>query len=133
MDPWIVLTGLVSVTVLFVVVPVAAAAFTYWRDPRRLVCPRAGKEAQIEVAPSAAAAAAVVGGRLGLERCSLWSVVRDCREECLSVPASELTRVRRGDLLSSPATMSGRLGLRPWRAAAIDPACDRRHNARDHA
>jgi nucleotide-binding universal stress UspA family protein len=97
MDPWVVLSGLVVLVVLFVAAPVGAAAFTYWRRPWRLACPRAGTEAQIKVAPAGAALAEVVGGGgPAIERCSLWPTVRDCREECLALPAGAMRPLRRG-------------------------------------
>ena len=97
MDPWVVLPALAVLAVVFVVVPVGVATFTYWRRPFRLTCPRAGTEAQIKVATTRAAVAAVLGrGASGIERCSLWPTVRGCREECLALPARELRPVRLG-------------------------------------
>jgi nucleotide-binding universal stress UspA family protein len=106
MDPWTVLTGLFIVTLVFIVVPVGTAAYTYWRQPRRLTCPRTGAEAQIEVAPAAAAAAAIAGGRVGLEHCSLWPVL-DCHEECLALPATALRSVPRGEPPPRPPRAPG--------------------------
>ena len=97
MNPWVVLLALVVLTVVFVVAPVAATTFAHWRGPFRLTCPRAGAEAQIRVAATRAAVAAVLGrGAPGIERCSLWLTVRGCREECLALPVGELRPVRRG-------------------------------------
>jgi nucleotide-binding universal stress UspA family protein len=98
MDAWIVLPALVGLTVVFVVATVGAATFTNWRRPWRLTCPRAGTEAQIKVAATRAAVAAVFGrGTSGIERCSLWPIVRGCREECLALPAGALHPMRRGE------------------------------------
>ena len=98
MDPWVVLPALVVLMVVFVVFPVGAAAFTHWRRPFRLTCPRAGTEAQIKVAATRAAVVAVLGrGPSGIERCSLWPTVRGCHEECLALPSRELRPVRRGE------------------------------------
>lgn len=98
MDPWVVLPVLVAFAVVFVVAPVGAAAFAHWRRPFRLTCPRAGTEAQIRVAAARAAVAAVLGrGISSVERCSLRSTVRGCRDDCLALPARELRPVRRGE------------------------------------
>lgn len=100
MNSWVVLPALVGLTVFLVAVAVwiAVAAFTYWRRPFRLRCPRAGTEAQIRVATVRAAVAAVLGHRPSdIERCSLWATVRGCRNECLALPAEALRRVRRGE------------------------------------
>jgi nucleotide-binding universal stress UspA family protein len=98
MDPWIVLPALVVLAVVFVVATVGAATFTHWRRPWRLTCPRAGTEAQIKVAATRAAVAAVLGrGAPGIERCSLWPTRLGCREECLALSAGELRPMRRGE------------------------------------
>lgn len=98
MSFWSVLFALAGLAVVFVVVPVGAATFSHWRHPWRLTCPRAGSEAQIKVAATRAAVAAVFGrGMLSIERCSLWPGVRGCREECLALPVGALWPVRRGE------------------------------------
>ena len=98
MNPWVVLLALVVLALVFVAVPVGATTFAHWRRPWRLTCPRAGTEAQIKVAATRAAVAAVIGrGAPGIERCSLWPSVRGCREECLALPAGELRAMRRGE------------------------------------
>lgn len=97
MDPWIVLPALAVVAIVFVLGPIGVVTFAHWRRPLRLTCPRAGSEAQIRVAATRAAVAAVLGrGTPGIERCSLWPTIRGCREECLALPAGSLHPVRRG-------------------------------------
>lgn len=87
MDPWTVLLGLVVVALVFVIVPVGTIAFAAWRRPVRLTCPRTGTEAQLRVPPLRAAIASLFGrDAAGIERCSLWPVVRNCRAECLALP-----------------------------------------------
>lgn len=97
MNPWIVLLGLMVVALVFVLVPVGASAFAQWRRPVRLTCPRAGTEAQIRVPAMGAAIASLFGwDAAGIERCSLWQVVGDCREECLALPESSRRAVPAG-------------------------------------
>jgi nucleotide-binding universal stress UspA family protein len=98
MNPWAILLALVVLAVVFVVAPVGVTTFAHWRRPWRLTCPRAGTEAQIKVAATRAAVAAVLGRRApGIERCSLWPARLGCREECLALPAGELRPMRRGE------------------------------------
>ncbi len=98
MNPWVLLLALVAVAVVFVVAPVGAAAFAYYRRPWRLTCPHAVVEAQIKVDATRAAVAAVLGrGSPSIVRCSLWSRLRGCREECLQLPAGEHRSMRRGE------------------------------------
>jgi nucleotide-binding universal stress UspA family protein len=109
MDPWLVLLGLAALAVVFVVAPVCVTIYRNWRRPFRLTCPRAGTEAQIRVAATRAAVAAVLGREApGIERCSLWPTVRGCREECLALPALALRPVPRG---TPPPRPPGRPGL----------------------
>jgi nucleotide-binding universal stress UspA family protein len=90
MNPWIVLLALAAVALVFVLVPVGATGVAAWRRPVRLTCPRAGKEAQVRVSPMGAAVAALFGrNTAGIERCSLWSEVRVCHEECVALPEAE--------------------------------------------
>lgn len=106
MNPWVVLPALILIAAVFVVGPVAATTFAHWRRPWRLACPREGREAQIKVAPGQAALAAVLGRPgPGIHRCSLWSTVQDCREECLDLPVDALRRMRLGE--APPHVTSG--------------------------
>lgn len=97
MNPWVILLALVVLALVFVVAPVGVATFAYWRRPLRLTCPRAGTEAQIRVAATRAAVAAVLGRDApGIERCSLWPARLGCHEECVALPASARRPVPRG-------------------------------------
>lgn len=88
MNPWMVLLGVLAIALVFVLGPVAVTAFAAWRRPVRLMCPRAGAEAQLQVSPFRAAVASLFGRLAGVERCSQWDAVRVCREECLALPES---------------------------------------------
>jgi nucleotide-binding universal stress UspA family protein len=86
MNPWIVLLALFVIALVFVLLPVGTTAFATWRRPVRLACPRTKAEAQLRVAPLRAALASWFGRAARVERCSQWSSVRVCREECLELP-----------------------------------------------
>lgn len=95
MDWWFVLLGVVFLAAVFVVAPVAAATYSRFRRPLQLRCPAEGASARVEVDARQAA----LGEMLGLaapevERCSLWPRLRLCRQECLSLSATEMRAVR---------------------------------------
>ena len=76
MNPWVILTAIVLLALVYVVAPVAAATVSYYRRPWRLTCPRARKAAQIRVGATRAAVAEVLGRReVAVERCSLWPAI----------------------------------------------------------
>ena len=105
MDPWLVLLALVVLAVLFVVAPVAAATFAYWRRPRRLVCPEEGAVARVTVDARRAALGEALGRRaLEAVRCSFWPRLRFCRQECLAAPLHEAPP-------EATATPAGRRGI----------------------
>jgi nucleotide-binding universal stress UspA family protein len=99
MDPWLILSALVAIALVFVVVPVSAATVREWRRPWRLICPRAGMIAQIRVAPTRAALAELFGRRPAVARCSLWPPLAECREECLALPRQARRPMRRGEAM----------------------------------
>jgi nucleotide-binding universal stress UspA family protein len=97
MGTWLVLPALVVLAAAFVLVPPVVAAFLYWRRPYRVRCPRAGRDAQIRVEPLGAAVAALLGRAApDIARCSLWSAVPACREECVHATATTLQPVAVG-------------------------------------
>jgi nucleotide-binding universal stress UspA family protein len=97
MNPGIVLLALVVIALVYVVGPVAAAAFWRWRRPWRLTCPRTGTVAQIRTAAVRASVAEVLGRRAEIERCSLWPALRGCRQECRALPVTSQRQMRRGE------------------------------------
>jgi nucleotide-binding universal stress UspA family protein len=108
MNPWIVLLGLVLVAAIFVILPVGGSAFAMWRRPVRLTCPLTGTEAQLKVRPILAAIESVFGHDTpGIDRCSLWSTVPGCREECLALPAGARRSVPAGVPPPQPGAVAG--------------------------
>lgn len=85
MNPTIVIPLLVVIAALFVVLPVAFAAYRYYAAPRTVRCPLLGAEARVTVDAPRAARAAVAGSRtLSALACSLLSERPQCRTECLT-------------------------------------------------
>jgi nucleotide-binding universal stress UspA family protein len=97
MNPWLVLSALVVIALLYVAVPVAVAAFRQWHRPWRLTCPSAGMVAQIRVGAARAAVAEVFGRPPDIDRCSLWPELVGCRQACLALPMGARRRMRRGE------------------------------------
>jgi len=95
MNPWLVLSALLTLALLYVALPVAIGAFRQWRRPWRLTCPAAGSVAQIQVGAARASLAEVFGRQPQIDRCSLWPALAGCKQECLaSHPHRGLDRVR---------------------------------------
>jgi nucleotide-binding universal stress UspA family protein len=109
MNPGFVL-GLLAVIAGVLVLAVGAATFFSVRRPWRISCPRDGRDARIQVAPTAAVRAEVFGGERRIARCSLWPVLA-CGEGCLDTPATARTSVRPGEPL--PKSPSRRTVLVP--------------------
>jgi universal stress protein A len=97
MNPWLVLSAVLAIALLFVVAPIALAAFHEWRRPWRLTCPRAGVVAQIRVGPGHAALAELFGRQPEIAGCSLWPRHHECHEECLALSRAERRPMRRGE------------------------------------
>ena len=97
MNAWIILIGIAVIAALFVVLPVAATTFSYYRRAWRLRCPTDGADAQIEIdAPRAAIGEALGRPWREVARCSRWPTLRFCKQECLSLRESELRPIRQG-------------------------------------
>lgn len=97
MNPWLVLLAIALLAAVFVVVPVVAATFSHYRRAWLLRCPAEGTDARVTVDATRAAIGEAVGRpALEVERCSLWPRLRLCRQECLSLPTSEMRAVRPG-------------------------------------
>jgi nucleotide-binding universal stress UspA family protein len=97
MNVWLILLGIVVIAALCVVLPVAATTFSHYRRAWRLSCPADGATAQIVIDAPRAAIGAVLGRpTLEIARCSLWTRLRFCKQECLALRESEMHPVRRG-------------------------------------
>jgi hypothetical protein len=87
MNAWILLAGLALIALVYVVLPVASAAFTHYRRPRAVRCPAAARTAVVSVDPMDAARAAVIGRPpRAVRACSLWPARAGCRRDCLAGP-----------------------------------------------
>ena len=110
MNPWVILIGIAAIAALFVVLPVAATTFSHYRRAWRIRCPADGADAQIAIdAPRAAIGEALGRPWREVARCSRWPTLRLCRQECLSLPESEMHPIRPG-APGPGATRHARLG-----------------------
>jgi nucleotide-binding universal stress UspA family protein len=97
MNWWFVLLAIAFLAAVFVVAPVVAATFSFYRRPLRLRCPAEGTDARVVVDASRAAIDEARGRAVPeVERCSLWPRLRLCRQECLNLPATEVRAVPPG-------------------------------------
>jgi nucleotide-binding universal stress UspA family protein len=96
MNPWVILLGIVIIAALYVVLPVAATAFSHYRRAWRLRCPADGTAAQIVIdAPRAALGEALGRPTREVAQCSRWPKLRLCKQECLALGESEMHPVDR--------------------------------------
>ena len=88
--PLLVILAVVTMGLLFVVLPVALLALGTYRRPRMLVCPEAGRAARVSVDANRATWSAVLGRlKLSVSSCTLWPARRGCEEACLKGPDFE--------------------------------------------
>ena len=133
MNVWLILLGIVAIAALCVVLPVAATTFSHYRRAWRLSCPADGARAQIVIDAPRAAIGAVLGRpTLEVARCSLWTRLRFCKQECLALRESEMHPVRQGAPAPGATRQSAwgrRWGRRPtatssrWTGAAARSRC----------
>lgn len=86
MDPLMnVVTAVIVLALVYVMLPVAMAAYRRYRGVRTVQCPATGTPAEIEVDRVTAAVSATTGHTvLNVERCSHWPERKDCGQECLA-------------------------------------------------
>jgi nucleotide-binding universal stress UspA family protein len=97
MNMWLIVLGIVVIAALYVVLPIAATTFSRYRRAWRLSCPADGADAQIVIDAPRAALGEVLGRpTLEVAHCSLWTKLRLCRQECLTMRESQMHPVRQG-------------------------------------
>jgi len=101
-NPSVVLPALVAIAVLFVLLPVAAATFLYYRRPKAVWCPVDGQRAVVRIDADAAAMASLTDAHRRLvAACTFWPARSGCRQDCLTEPMHELLDT--GSARPSPA------------------------------
>ena len=76
--------AIVSVGVLYVLLPVVVGAYRTFRGTRLVTCPETQESAAVEVDARRAALMAALGGtELRLQDCSRWPERQACGQECL--------------------------------------------------
>jgi hypothetical protein len=94
--PWIVVAAVVGIGVLYVLVPLMADTFRRYRRSRVLRCPELGGQAEVGIDASRAAFTSAFGRpQLRVQACSLWPERASCRQDCLSLPESEMAEALR--------------------------------------
>jgi hypothetical protein len=82
--PVILVGAILTLGVLYVVLPVVVDTLLRFREARRVECPELKREATIEFdAPHAALTSAVGRPKLRLRSCTFWPEKQGCAQSCL--------------------------------------------------
>jgi hypothetical protein len=88
--PWIIVSSILALAVLYVLLPLVAETFRRFRGTRLLRCPVTGEEADVEVDAGRAALASAFGRVLvRIKGCTLWPERKDCAQDCARLPEIE--------------------------------------------
>lgn len=88
--PWIVVASIITVAVLYVLLPVVAVTFRRFRSRRLLRCPETGGQAEVDIDARQAALTSAFGrALLRVKMCSLWPQRKGCAQHCLRLPEAE--------------------------------------------
>ena len=86
----ILLAAIVTIAVVYVLLPVVGGVFLRFRAPRDVACPETGTNAKVGVdAKWAAFTAAFRHPVLRVKNCSLWPKRSGCHQSCLDRPEKE--------------------------------------------
>ncbi len=83
--PWLTLTGILALGLLYVVAPIVIDAFIRFRRRRIVRCPETGLGAEIALDARHAALTAIPGPpRMRVTACSLWPEREGCAQACVT-------------------------------------------------
>jgi hypothetical protein len=89
-NPGGVIVAVVTLGILFVLIPQALYTFHRFRRARALACPRTGERVRLDIDAPRAAVTSVFGRpRLRVGWCTLWPQRQGCAQECLASPEVE--------------------------------------------
>ncbi len=88
--PWIVVTAVLCIALLYVLVPVVADFYRRYRGSRVLRCPETGQKVEVGIDASHVAITSAFGRpHLRVKSCSLWPEKERCAQDCLTLPEVE--------------------------------------------
>jgi len=88
--PWIVITSVIAVALLYILLPLVADTFFRFRGKKLLRCPVTGERAVVDVDARRAAITSAFGRVLLKARsCSLWPERKGCAQDCVHLPEIE--------------------------------------------
>lgn len=92
MNPWIVLSLIVALGIVYVMLPTGLHAFSRYRRAKVARCPLAGERALLQIDARRAGISAAVSGvpSLRVRDCSLWPGWCECTQDCLRLAESEM-------------------------------------------
>ena len=92
MNPWIVLSLIIALGIVYVMLPTGLHAFSRYRRTKVASCPLAGERVLLQMDARHAGISAALSGRASLRvvDCSLWPAWCECTRDCLRLPESEM-------------------------------------------
>ncbi|MCH8055774.1 MAG: hypothetical protein IH857_06455 [Deltaproteobacteria bacterium] len=82
--PLITVSAIITLAVLFVLLPLIVHTFQLYRKKRVLKCPESGGLAEVDIDASRAAFSSAFGkSLLRIKNCTLWPKKKGCSEGCL--------------------------------------------------
>ena len=86
MNPWVILVGILLVTLAYVVIPVGRAMSAQYRRQKFVDCPAGVCPAKVLVGRTGLAEVTGIRALRRIRACSLWPGRQGCRQRCLQRP-----------------------------------------------
>src|SRR3990172_3939249 len=92
MNPWLVLSLIVALGIVYVMLPTGLHSFSRYRRTKEVRCPLAGEDVALQIDARRAGISAALSGHPSLRvlDCTLWPGRRECAQDCLRLGESEL-------------------------------------------
>jgi len=88
--PWIVITSIIAVALLYILLPLVTDTFLRFRGKKLPRCPVAGERAVVDLEALRAAITSAFGRvPLKARSCSLWPERKGCAQDCVHLPEIE--------------------------------------------
>jgi hypothetical protein len=95
MNAWAIIAGIAGLAVLYVMLPLALAARTHFRDHKLVHCPVIGLAAGVRIRRAGLAEAVGCRALRRVVDCTFWPRHRGCAQSCRLVPDDEIRDFRR--------------------------------------
>ena len=89
MNPWIIVTAIIALGIIYVLLPIGLEAFFRYRRRKSLRCPVTAERAWVLFDARRAAVSALLGRpSLRVRSCSLWPARESCARQCLATESA---------------------------------------------